>query len=119
VSGQFSRNVKTGELITGKAGGELSLEAATEAARGAAFEVMLQLLAASETLKINIQLLELVGYVNAVPSFTQHPAVIDGASALFDTFFGKVSRSRLSLGCSTLPAGATIELTALLIANEA
>jgi enamine deaminase RidA (YjgF/YER057c/UK114 family) len=33
VSGQFSRNVKTGELITGKAGGELSLEAATEAAR--------------------------------------------------------------------------------------
>jgi len=51
------------------------------------------------------------GYVNAVPGFTESPAVIDGASDLLVELFGEAGRHvRAAVGVSALPRNALVEL---------
>ena len=54
-----------------------------------------------------------VATVNAVPTFTEHTAVADGASDLFVAVFGDAGRhARLAVGVSSLPADMAIEVQA-------
>ena len=58
-----------------------------------------------------VQVVKLTGFVNATPDFTQHPQVVNGASALMAEVFGDAGRhSRAAVGSSSLPLGVAVEV---------
>ena len=58
--------------------------------------------------------------MNAVRGFTQHPAVINGASDLFVEVFGEAGRhARFAVGVGSLPAGVAVEVAAVFALREA
>ena len=53
-------------------------------------------------------------FVAAAPGFAEHPAVANGASDLFVEVLGEAGRhARAAVGCSSLPLGAAVEVTAV------
>jgi enamine deaminase RidA (YjgF/YER057c/UK114 family) len=55
-----------------------------------------------------------IGMVNAEPTFTQHPKIIDGCSNLLVDVLGDAGRhARAAVGVSSLPNGMTVEIEAI------
>ena len=60
------------------------------------------------------QVLRLGIFVASAPGFTQHSAVADGASDLVVAALGEIGRhARAAIGVASLPAGAAVEVEAL------
>ena len=99
----------------GKVGGEISLEDANAAARLCAINVISQLRAACGGDLDRVQrLVKLVGFVNAVPHFTDHPKVVNGASDLMVAVFGdKGKHARSAVGVGSLPFDVAVEVEAV------
>lgn len=58
------------------------------------------------------RVVSMTGYVAAVPGFTEHPAVLDGASDVLLEAFGEDGRpSRAAVGVTSLPDGAVVEVS--------
>jgi enamine deaminase RidA (YjgF/YER057c/UK114 family) len=58
-----------------------------------------------------IQIVKLTGYVNSLPTFSEHPQVINGASDLLTEYFGERGRHvRSAVGVNSLPCNASVEL---------
>jgi len=111
VSGQLPRG--DGGLVTGKVGEDLDLAAGQAAARLCALAVLAQLRAALGDLDRVMGCLQLSGFVNAGPGFTDHPQVINGASDLMVEVFGEAGRhARAAVGAGSLPLGAAVEVAA-------
>jgi enamine deaminase RidA (YjgF/YER057c/UK114 family) len=111
VSGHTGRTVDEPALI-GVAGDDVDLDQARESARRAALNLLAAAAAAVDLSQWS--LLQLRGYVRAVPTFTEHPAVIDAASALIVEALGQASQhARAAVGVSSLPGGAVVELEAI------
>lgn len=56
----------------------------------------------------------IIGMVNAEPTFTQHPKIIDGCSNLLVDVLGDAGRhARAAVGMSSLPNGMTVEIEAI------
>jgi enamine deaminase RidA (YjgF/YER057c/UK114 family) len=70
-------------LITGKVGGELSLEEGKLAARQVGLALLATLKSQLGSLSRVARVVKVLGMVNATPDFADHPAVINGASELF------------------------------------
>ncbi len=113
ISGQVSKNADG--LIIGKLGDGFSIEDAQAAARVCALNLIAQAKAACDgDLDRVIQVVKLVGFVNATPDFEQHPQVINGASDLMVEVFGDKGRhSRSAVGTSSLPFGIAVEVEAV------
>ncbi len=98
-------------MVVGKLGKELTVEQGYEAAK----LVGLNLCA---TLKKNLgdldrvkRIVKVTGFVNAIDSFNQHPAVINGCSDLFGKVFAeKGIHSRSAIGVYSLPLNAAVEV---------
>jgi enamine deaminase RidA (YjgF/YER057c/UK114 family) len=61
------------------------------------------------------RVVKLLGMVNAVPDFGEHPQVINGASDLFVSVFGEAGRhARSAVGMGSLPGNITVEIEAIL-----
>ena len=59
-------------------------------------------------------IVKLLGMVNAVPSFTDHPKIINGCSDLFVNVLGEAGRhARSAVGMGSLPSGMTVEIEAI------
>jgi len=57
------------------------------------------------------QIVRVVGYVASVPSFTNQPAVVNGASELLLEVFGeKGKHARSAVGMAVLPLNASVEI---------
>lgn len=110
VSGQISRDA--GGLITGRLGDGLAVAAGQEAARSCALALIAQLRAAlGGDLDRLVRVVKLTGFVNAAPGFTDHPAVINGASDLMVEVFGDAGRhARAAVGSSSLPMDVAVEV---------
>jgi enamine deaminase RidA (YjgF/YER057c/UK114 family) len=55
------------------------------------------------------------GFVNAVPEYTDHPKVVNGASDLFVEVFGDAGKhARLAVGAGSLPVNVAVEVAAVL-----
>jgi enamine deaminase RidA (YjgF/YER057c/UK114 family) len=53
-------------------------------------------------------------FVNAVPGFSQHPEVANGASDLFVEVFGDAGRhARAAVGAGSLPRNVAVEVEAV------
>lgn len=112
LSGQGPRT-PDGTHITGKVGADVSVEQAYEHAK----LVGLGLLAAAKKAVGHLKRLEaikLLGMVNAVPEFGDHPKVINGCSDLFVAVLGENGRhARSAVGMGSLPVGITVEIEAI------
>jgi enamine deaminase RidA (YjgF/YER057c/UK114 family) len=115
ISGQLP--LRGGTLASqhkGKAGQEVSTEAAHEAARIAATSVLAQAQAALGTLDSIRRVVRLAGFVNAAPGFTALAPVMNGASDLMVEVFGDLGRhARTTVGVTELPLDAVIEVEAI------
>jgi len=57
------------------------------------------------------QVVRVVGYVASVPTFTQQPAVVNGASEfLLEVFGDKGKHARSAVGMAVLPLNAAVEI---------
>ena len=57
------------------------------------------------------QVVRVVGYVASVPTFTQRPAVVNGASELLLEIFGENGKhARSAVGMAVLPLNAEVEI---------
>lgn len=64
------------------------------------------------------RVVSMTGYVAAAPTFTAHPAVLDGASDELLIAFGENGRpSRAAIGVTSLPDGAVVEIGLVILAR--
>ncbi|MFT8675894.1 MAG: RidA family protein [Acetobacter sp.] len=113
VSGQLP--LLDGKLLaTGKLGGAVSLEAATEAARYSMINVIAQVKAAVGDLSRVKRVVRLGGFIACTPEFTAHATVMNGASDLAVAVFGDAGRhARSTVGVPSLPLDAPVEVEGL------
>ncbi len=105
-----------GSMITGKVGGAVSVEQAVEAARLCALNLLVNTRLATGSLDRVDTVLKVLGMVNAVPEFGDHPKVIDGCTNLFVELFGENGRpARSAVGMGSLPGGISVEIEAILL----
>lgn len=64
-------------------------------------------------------IVKVLGLVNAAPTFSDHPKVINGCSDLFVNVFGDAGRhARSAIGVSSLPSGMTVEIEAIVQVSD-
>ncbi|MGG5818284.1 RidA family protein [Falsiroseomonas sp. HW251] len=110
VSGQIP--LEGGKVaVTGKLGAGVSIEDGQRAARLCFINLMAQVKAAVGELDKVKRVVRLGGFVACTPDFTQHPAVINGASDLAVAVFGeKGKHARAAVGCPSLPMDSAVEV---------
>jgi enamine deaminase RidA (YjgF/YER057c/UK114 family) len=115
VSGQVTI-AADGLKYVGTVGKEVSLEDGQAAARLCAVNVIAQLKAAcGGNLDRVKRIVKVTVFVNAVPGFTQHPEVANGASDLFGAVFGEAGRhARAAVGAGSLPRNVATEVEAVI-----
>jgi enamine deaminase RidA (YjgF/YER057c/UK114 family) len=65
------------------------------------------------------RVVKLLGMVNAVPDFEDHPSVINGCSDLFIEVFGDAGHhARSAVGFGSLPGNITVEIEAIVALND-
>lgn len=114
VSGQISRRAD-GSVYAGQLGGGLSIAEGQEAARACALAILAQARQALGTLDRIEQVVRLTGFVSSAPNFHDQPQVVNGASDLMGAVLGEKGRhTRAAVGVAALPAGAAVEIDAIL-----
>ena len=98
-------------FITGKVGRDLNLEEAQAAARLVGLNSLATLKAEIGSLERVKRVVKVLGMVNAVPEFEDHPKVINGFTDLMVEVFGDFGRSaRSAVGMSSLPFQIAVEV---------
>ena len=95
----------------GKAGTDLSVEQCYDAAKVCALNCLAAVKSVIGNLDNIEQIVKVVGFVNSAPGFVDQPKVINGASELIGTIFGKQGEhSRSAVGVAELPINAAVEV---------
>ncbi|KMO43852.1 endoribonuclease [Methylobacterium tarhaniae] len=114
ISGQlpFGANGQIDPAHKGKVGGAVSPEAAADAARHCALNVLAQLRAAAGNLDdAVVSCLRLGGFINTAPGFSAVAGVMNGASDLMVQVLGERGRhARSTIGVAELPLDAVVEV---------
>jgi enamine deaminase RidA (YjgF/YER057c/UK114 family) len=98
-------------MVTGKVGGDLTLEDGRLAARMTALSMLATLQAELGSLDRIERIVKVFGMVNVAPGFDRTPAVIDGCSDLLVDVFGDAGRhTRSAVGLAELPFGIAVEI---------
>ncbi|HET6838056.1 MAG TPA: RidA family protein [Gemmatimonadales bacterium] len=115
VSGQISS--WNGEIrYAGKVGRDLSREEGIAAARLCALNLLAQVKSHLGELERVARVTMVQVFVNAIPEFTEHPAVANGASDLIVSVLGETvgRHARFAVGAGSLPFNAAVEVAATL-----
>ena len=105
-----------GSMVTGKVGAAVSIELGYEAAKLCGLNLLTNIVAALGSLDRVDTVLKVLGMVNAVPEFRQHPKVIDGCTDLFVAVFGENGRpARSAVGMGSLPGDISVEVEAVVL----
>ena len=111
LAGKGPRPDASGKRPAGKVGREYTAEQAYQHARTVGLDllaVMRQELGSLDKVK---RVVKVLGMVNAVPEFTDHPKVINGCSDLFVEVLGDAGRhARSAVGMGSLPMGIPVEI---------
>ncbi len=101
-----------GELISkGLLGQDVEIDEANKAARICTLNALAAIKGVIGDLDRIKQIVRVVGYVASVPSFTQQPAVVNGASELLLEIFGENGKhARSAVGMAVLPLNASVEI---------
>ena len=115
ISGHIALNADGSvSEVTGKVGGEVTVEQGYEAARQTGLAILSTLKRELGTLNKITAWLRVFGMVNVEPGFVKTPLVINGFSDLILDVFGKEvgNHSRSAVGMAELPFGAPVEIEA-------
>ena len=98
--------------VAGRLGEDVSVAQGQEAARVCALNLLAQARAAcAGDLGRLARCLKLGGFVSCTPGFTEHAAVINGASDLMVEVMGEAGQhARFAVGCASLPRNAAVEV---------
>ncbi len=104
-----------GTLIRGRVGEDLDVTAGYAAARQTGLAILATLRQHCGSLDYVGRLIKTLGLVQATPSFTEHPAVINGFSDLIRDILGEANgvAARSAVGAVSLPAGMAVEVEAI------
>ena len=116
ISGQTAQ-YEGKPMYIGKVGREVSLEEAYESAKLCALRCISELNSVADLDKI--QILKVLGFVNAVPEYRDHPKVMNGASELLEkVFLEKGKHARSAIGVGSLPDCASVEVELIASVDE-
>ena len=111
LAGKGPRPDASGKRPQGKVGREYTVEQAYQHARSVGLDllaVMRQELGSLDKVK---RVVKLLGMVNAVPEFADHPKVINGCSDLFVEVLGERGKhARSAVGMGSLPMQIPVEI---------
>ena len=114
LSGQGPRR-PDGSLSTGKVGATVSTEQAYLDAQLTGLNLLATAHHALGDLGRIRRVVKLLGMVNAVPDYTDHPKVINGCSDLLVNVLGEAGRhARSAVGMGSLPGMMSVEIEAIL-----
>jgi enamine deaminase RidA (YjgF/YER057c/UK114 family) len=103
----------------GKVGREYTAEQAYQHARSVGMDLLAVMRAELGSLDRVKRVVKVLGMVNAVPEFTDHPKVINGCSDLFVEVFGEAGRhARSAVGMGSLPMGIPVEIEVIVEASS-
>jgi enamine deaminase RidA (YjgF/YER057c/UK114 family) len=119
-AGQYVHAVRTGNLlylagkgvhVSGKVGRDFTKDEAYRYARETGMILLAVLKQELGSLRRVRRVVKVLGMVNAVPEFGDHPYVINGCSDLLVEVFGENGRhARSAVGMSSLPMNIPIEI---------
>lgn len=110
---------ENGYLHAGKVGADVSVEEAYRHARLVGINLIAVMQDALGDLSRVKQVVKLLGMVNAMPDFLDHPKVINGCSDLFLDVFGTAGRhARSAVGFGSLPGNITVEIEAIVALRD-
>jgi len=113
LSGQAPRRAD-GSNFTGKVGADVSLEDAYQHARLTGLNLLAVAHMALGDLARVQRVVKVLGMVNAIPTFGDHPKVINGCSDLFVEVFGDAGKhARSAVGMGSLPGNISVEIEAI------
>lgn len=111
VSGQLP--FVDGQVVKGRLGDDVSVEAGQAAARACALMIVAQLEAAGLLEQVD-RIVKLGAFINCTTDFTDQPEVANGASDLMEQVFGEAGKhARAAVGVPALPRGAAVEVDAV------
>ena len=114
LSGQGPRR-NDGTLHVGKVGKDVTIEQAYEHAKLVGLGLLAAAKEAAGGSLDQVEVLKVLGMVNAVPEFTDQPKVINGCSDLFVAVLGERGRhARSAVGMGSLPNQITVEVEAVM-----
>jgi enamine deaminase RidA (YjgF/YER057c/UK114 family) len=97
--------------VKGKLGLEFSADQGYQHARAVGLALLAVMKAELGSLDKVRRVVKVLGMVNAVPDFTDHPKVINGCSDLFVEVFGDAGKhARSAVGMGSLPMGIPVEI---------
>ena len=110
TSGQLP--MRNGELmVTGKVGGEVSPEEATECAQQCVLNAIAAVKSVVGDLDKVVQVVKVVAFIASTPDFTGQPQVANGASELLGKVFGDAGiHARSAVGVPVLPLDSPVEV---------
>ncbi len=112
VSGQLP--FVDGQVVKGRLGDDVSVEAGQAAARACALMIIAQLDAAGLLEQVE-RIVKLGAFINCTADFTDQPEVANGASDLMEQVFGLAGKhARAAVGVPALPRGAAVEVDAVI-----
>ncbi len=113
LSGQGPRK-PDGSNHTGRVGADVTWEQAYEHARFTGLGLLAAMKQAAGSLD-KVEVVKLLGMVNATPDFADHPKVINGCSDLLVAVLGENGRhARSAVGMGSLPNNITVEIEAII-----
>ncbi|MGI8578384.1 MAG: RidA family protein [Nocardioidaceae bacterium] len=110
TSGQLP--MRDGQLMmTGKVGGQVSAEQATECAQQCALNAFAAIKSVLGDLSSVVRVVKVVAFVASTPDFTGQPGVANGASELIGKVFGDAGQhARSAVATPVLPLDAPVEV---------
>ena len=118
ISGQISID-ENGQLIKGKIGKDLDIDAGYNAAKRCALSIVAQVnKACNNDLSKIKSCVKLTGFVNSTDNFIDQPKVLNGASDLIASIFGDSGmHTRAAVSVNSLPLGVSVEIDAIFELN--
>jgi enamine deaminase RidA (YjgF/YER057c/UK114 family) len=105
---------RDGEVVRGRVGADLDVAAAQALAAAVALDLVASAAAAAGAVERLEGVVKLTGFLAAADGFTEHAAVLNGASDLLVDLFGEAGRhARSTVGVASLPLGAALEIEAI------
>jgi enamine deaminase RidA (YjgF/YER057c/UK114 family) len=100
-----------GKRPQGKVGREVTAEQAYQHARSVGMDLLAVMRAELGSLDRVKRVVKVLGMVNAVPEFQDHPKVVNGCSDLFVEVLGEAGKhARSAVGMGSLPMGIPVEI---------
>jgi len=111
LAGKGPRAAADGVRPAGKVGKDFTAEQAYQHARSVGLDLLAVMRTELGSLDKVKRVVKVLGMVNAVPEFTDHPKVINGCSDLFVEVLGEAGKhARSAVGMGSLPMGIPVEI---------